>query len=51
MSRDKLKLMPQGMFSVDEDRLSGAPDFSFLNHAPTAADRIVARDLVNLPLQ
>jgi len=31
-------------FSVDEDRLSGAPDFSFLNHALTAADRIVVRD-------
>ena len=31
-------------FSVDEDRLSGAPDFSFLNHALTPADRIVIRN-------
>jgi hypothetical protein len=31
-------------FSIDEDRLSGAPDFSFLNHALTAADRIGVRD-------
>jgi hypothetical protein len=31
-------------FSVDQDRLSGAPDFSFLNHPLTAADRIFVRD-------
>ena len=31
-------------FSVDEDRLSGAPDFSSLNHALTPADRIVIRE-------
>jgi hypothetical protein len=31
-------------FQVDQDRLSGAPDFSFLNHPLTAADRIFVRD-------
>jgi hypothetical protein len=31
-------------FSVDQDRLAGAPDFSFLNHPLTAADRIFVRD-------
>ena len=31
-------------FSIDEDHLSGAPDFSFLNHALTPADRVVVRD-------
>ncbi len=30
--------------SIDPDRLSGAPDFSFLNHPLTAADRIFIRD-------
>ena len=30
-------------FSVDQDALSGAPDFSFLNRPLTPADRIVAR--------
>src|SRR5579872_427011 len=31
-------------FSVDQDRLSGAPDFSFLNHPLGAADRVVVKD-------
>jgi hypothetical protein len=31
-------------FSIDEDHLAGAPDFSFLNHALTPADRVVVRD-------
>ncbi len=31
-------------FSIDEDRLGGAPDFSFLNHALTPADRVVVRN-------
>lgn len=31
-------------FSIDEDHLGGAPDFSFLNHALTSADRIAVRD-------
>ena len=31
-------------FTIDQDRLSGAPDFSSLNHPLTAADRIVVRD-------
>jgi hypothetical protein len=31
-------------FSVDQDHLSGAPDFSFLNHALTAADRVFVKD-------
>jgi len=30
-------------FAVDQDRLSGAPDFSFLNQPITAADRVVVR--------
>jgi hypothetical protein len=30
-------------FTIDQDRLAGAPDFSFLNHPLTAADRIFAR--------
>ncbi len=31
-------------FSVDQDRLSGAPDFSSLNHPIGPGDRIVVRD-------
>jgi hypothetical protein len=31
-------------FTVDEDRLSGAPDFSSLNHPITPADRVFVRD-------
>jgi hypothetical protein len=31
-------------FAVDQDRLSGAPDFSFLNHPITAKDRVVIRN-------
>ena len=31
-------------FSIDEDRLGGAPDFSFLNHALRPADRVVVRN-------
>jgi len=31
-------------FSVDQDGLAGAPDFSYLNHPLTAADRLFARD-------
>jgi uncharacterized protein (TIGR03437 family) len=31
-------------YSIDQDALAGAPDFSFLNHPLTAADRIFARD-------
>ncbi|HTP89585.1 MAG TPA: hypothetical protein VMJ34_21700 [Bryobacteraceae bacterium] len=31
-------------FAVDQDHLNGAPDFSFLNHPLTAADRIVVRN-------
>ena len=31
-------------FSIDQDHLAGAPDFSFLNHALGPADRIVARN-------
>jgi hypothetical protein len=31
-------------FSVDQDRLSGAADFSSLNHPITAADRVFVRD-------
>jgi hypothetical protein len=31
-------------FTIDQDRLGGAPDFSFLNHPLTAADRIFIRD-------
>jgi hypothetical protein len=31
-------------FTIDQDRLSGAPDFSSLNHPLTAADRLVVRD-------
>ena len=30
--------------AIDQDRLGGAPDFSFLNHTLTAADRIFVRD-------
>ncbi|MBM3812932.1 MAG: hypothetical protein FJW20_15010 [Acidimicrobiia bacterium] len=31
-------------FSIDQDSLQGAPDFSFLNHPLTAADRLFVRD-------
>jgi hypothetical protein len=31
-------------FAVDQDRLSGAPDFSFLNQPITAKDRVVVRN-------
>jgi hypothetical protein len=31
-------------FTIDQDRLSGAPDFSSLNHPLTAADRLVVRN-------
>ena len=31
-------------FSIDQDHLSGAPDFSFLNHSLTAADKLFVRD-------
>jgi hypothetical protein len=31
-------------FSIDQDHLVGAPDFSFLNHSLGPADRIVARN-------
>ena len=31
-------------FTIDEDHLAGAPDFSSLNHALTPADRVVVRD-------
>jgi len=31
-------------FAVDQDRLSGAPDFSFLNQPITAKDRVVVRE-------
>ncbi|MBI1899393.1 MAG: hypothetical protein HYS04_23085, partial [Acidobacteria bacterium] len=31
-------------FAIDQDRLSGAPDFSFLNHPITPADRLFIRD-------
>lgn len=31
-------------FAIDQDGLHGAPDFSFLNHPLTAADRIFVRD-------
>jgi hypothetical protein len=31
-------------FTIDQDRLSGAPDFSFLNHPLTASDRLFVRD-------
>lgn len=31
-------------FTIDQDRLSGAPDFSFLNHPLNAADRLFVRD-------
>ena len=31
-------------FSVDQDKLGGAPDFSFLNHSLNAADRVFIRD-------
>lgn len=31
-------------FSIDEDHLGGAPDFSFMNHALTPADRVAVRD-------
>jgi hypothetical protein len=29
-------------FAVDQDKLAGAPDFGFLNHPLTAADRLIA---------
>src|SRR5512141_65163 len=31
-------------FALDEDRLSGAPDFSYLNHPLAAVDRLTVRD-------
>src|SRR5664279_2785905 len=31
-------------FAVDQDRLSGAPDFSFLNQPITPKDRVVVRN-------
>jgi|GEM_PF-475604 len=31
-------------FSIDQDSIHGAPDFSFLNHPLTAADRVFVRD-------
>jgi hypothetical protein len=31
-------------FQIDQDNLQGAPDFSFLNHPLTAADRLFVRD-------
>jgi hypothetical protein len=31
-------------FAIDQDRLSGAPDFSFLNHPLNASDRLFVRD-------
>jgi len=31
-------------FAVDQDNLNGAPDFSFLNHPLTAADRIFVKN-------
>ena len=31
-------------FMIDQDRLGGAPDFSYLNHPLTAADRLFVRD-------
>ena len=31
-------------FTVDQDKLTGASDFSFLNHALTGADRLFVRD-------
>ena len=31
-------------FAIDQDRLSGAPDFSFLNHPIGPADRLFVRD-------
>src|SRR5690348_7336453 len=31
-------------FAVDQDHLAGAPDFSFLNHPLTAADRVFVKD-------
>ena len=32
------------LFTIDQDALAGAPDFSFLNKPLTAADALVARD-------
>jgi hypothetical protein len=34
----------QYRFSIDQDRLSGAPDFSFLNHPLTPSDRVVVKN-------
>ncbi len=31
-------------FTIDQDNLRGAPDFSFLNHPLTAADRVLVKD-------
>ena len=31
-------------FGIDQDNLQGAPDFSFLNHPLTAADRVFVKD-------
>jgi hypothetical protein len=31
-------------FSIDQDHLNGAPDFSALNHPLTAADRVLVKD-------
>ncbi len=35
---------PLYQFSFDQDNLHGAPDFSFLNHPLTPADRVFVRD-------
>ena len=31
-------------FSIDQDRLAGAPDFSALNHPISAADRVFVKN-------
>lgn len=31
-------------FTIDQDRLSGVPDFSYLNHPLTSADRVTIKD-------
>src|SRR5215831_17795985 len=35
---------PMFLFGIDQDHLHGAPDFSFLNHPLTGADRVFIRD-------
>jgi hypothetical protein len=35
---------PLYLFGIDQDNLHGAPDFSFLNHPLTAADRVFVQD-------